>query len=261
MTDIKPYHCIEILNAMKAKGRKSSTIDQVRLLIHLIFATALENGVVQTNPVTRSVRVNGVSDLFTDTRFLTKEEEEKFLFVSQDYCHHYVYAFILQTGLRYCELTGLRWSDIDFTNRVMKIQRACYFYKDCGEFIVGEPKTKNGYRLIFLTDKALDILRKVERTGMYVFKPTKRCVYNQQIKRICKHAGIEPLSIHKLRHTFATRCIESGMKPKTLQKILGHSDITVTMNYYVHITDDEMATEMMTFQNWASGGHQMLSAQ
>ena len=77
-----------------------------------------------------------------------------------------------------------------------------------------------------------------------------------QLKRIAEKIGIEPFSIHKLRHTFATRCIESGMKPKTLQKILGHSDITVTLNYYVHITDDAMALEMAAFSRWAPDGNQ-----
>lgn len=255
MTEVKPYHLMEILNNMKIVGRKTSTIDQTRLLLHLLFAHALENGIVSTNPVTRSVRVSGTELYFDDVRFLTRSEEETFLKEAKRYNHYNVYAFILQTGLRYGELTGLKWSDIDFENRLLRVQRSCCFYKDCGEFMVGEPKTKSGYRLIYLTDRAIDILDGLDRKSEYVFTPTKRCVYNKQLRRICKRAGIEPLSIHKLRHTFATRCIESGMRPKTLQKILGHSDITITLNYYVHVADDEMALEMNRFSTWAPGGN------
>ena len=59
-----------------------------------------------------------------------------------------------------------------------------------------------------------------------------------------EHTGIKHFSMHTLRHTFATRCIEAGMKPKTLQMILGHSNIGITMNLYVHVTDDEKAKEV-----------------
>ena len=65
--------------------------------------------------------------------------------------------------------------------------------------------------------------------------------------------GVESFSMHSLRHTFATRCIEAGMKPKILQKILGHSTLSMTMDLYVHSTNDEVAREMMKFENMAYG--------
>ena len=67
---------------------------------------------------------------------------------------------------------------------------------------------------------------------------------NGQIRFYCDRIGIPRFSMHVLRHTFATRCIEDGMKPKTLQKILGHSNIGITMNLYVHITEDEKHREI-----------------
>ena len=68
--------------------------------------------------------------------------------------------------------------------------------------------------------------------------------YSRTLSYICKKNGIEPISMHSLRHTFATRCIEAGMKPKTLQTILGHSTLDMTMNKYVHTTDDEKFKEL-----------------
>ncbi len=255
VNEVKPFHCMEVLNRMKQTGKKSSTIDQTRIVMHLLFAYAVENGLTTSNPVTRSVKLSGKIVIFKDTRYLTRAEQRAFMEEAKNHKYYEQFAFILQTGLRYGELTGLKWSDIDFEKRNMRIQRSASYLEDHGEFVVGEPKSKNGYRDIYLTDEALKILVSTKQDGDFVFlsngKPIKRAIYNMQLKRICEKIGIEPFSIHKLRHTFATRCIESGMKPKTLQKILGHSDITVTLNYYVHISDNELANEMTRFSEMA----------
>ncbi len=74
--------------------------------------------------------------------------------------------------------------------------------------------------------------------------PVKNSTYDTGLFKYCDRVGIPRFSMHVLRHTFATRCIEGGMKPKTLQKILGHSNIGITMNLYVHITEDEKHREI-----------------
>ena len=74
--------------------------------------------------------------------------------------------------------------------------------------------------------------------------PVKNSTYDTGLFKYCDRVGIPHFSMHVLRHTFATRCIEGGMKPKTLQKILGHSNIGITMNLYVHITEDEKHREI-----------------
>lgn len=258
--DVKPFHCMEVLNKMKAKELKTGSIDQVRIVMHEMFAYAVENGLVSTNPVTKSVKAGGKVITFQDTRCLTKSEEEIFLKEAEHRRYYEAFAFVLQTGLRYGELTGLQWGDINIEKRSMRIQRSAAYLEDHGEFVIGPPKSSNGYRDIYLTDTAINILESLPKDSIYVFarqgKPVKRANYNMQLKRISQKLGMEPFSIHKLRHTFATRCIESGMKPKTLQKILGHSDITVTLNYYVHISDNEMMLEMKEFERWAPGGNQ-----
>ena len=260
VADVKPYHAIEVLNRMRNKDLKAGSIDQTRIVMHEMFSYAVENGLIASNPVTKSVKSGGKNEPFTDTRCLTRSEQIIFLEEARHHKYYDQFAFVLQTGLRYGELTGLQWGDISFESRTMKIQRSCSYLEDYGEFVVGKPKSRNGYREIFLTDTAMDILKRRERNSIYVFAekgiPVKRSTYNMQLKRIATKIGIEPFSIHKLRHSFATRCIESGMKPKTLQKILGHSDVTVTLNYYVHIADDQMALEMINFSKWSPDGHQ-----
>ncbi|MCM1064173.1 MAG: site-specific integrase [Eubacterium sp.] len=69
-------------------------------------------------------------------------------------------------------------------------------------------------------------------------EPTKNSAYDTSLLKLCDKAGIERFSMHVLRHTMATRCIERGVRPKTLQVILGHANADITMNRYVHVTED-----------------------
>ena len=81
------------------------------------------------------------------------------------------------------------------------------------------------------------------RTGM----PAKNSSYDTHLYKLCDDAGIKRFCMHALRHTYATRAIESGMQPKVLQKLLGHASITTTMNRYVHVTDDSMKEGVAQF--------------
>ena len=167
---------------------------------------------------------------------------------------------MLQTGLRTGELVGLKWEDIDFSKKTMNIQRSMEYRHSTGEWRGGEPKSKSGYRVVPLTDEAISILKdqkiknkKIKVIPMewneFVFlcrkgTPVKNSTYDTALSKICDKAGIPHFSMHILRHTFATRCIEAGMKPKTLQTLLGHSNIGITMNLYVHTTEEEKQREI-----------------
>ena len=191
---------------------------------------------------------------------LTIDIQKEFLEQAKGQSYENQYRFILQTGLRTGELIGLKWKDVDFENKTVKIQRSMEYRYSIGEWRVREPKSKSGYRTIPLTDEAIRILleqkeknKKIKRIPMewseYIFlcrkvEPVKNSTYDTALFKICVKAGINKFSMHVLRHTFATRCIEGGMMPKTLQKILGHSNIGITMNLYVHITEEEKQKEI-----------------
>ena len=133
------------------------------------------------------------------------------------------------------------------------------------QWIISEPKTKAGRRDIPMTEEAYMILiRQRERWkkrkvlslefGNYVFLsengiPISNSTYNSVLKKLCKQFRLRSISPHMLRHTFATRCIEAGMNPKTLQAILGHSSIKMTLDLYVHVTQDHIQKEMSEVQN------------
>lgn len=258
LSEVKPMHCQNVLNRMKDKY-KSSTIYQARITLYCIFSDAVENDVILKNPVTKSVKCNFGKEP-KKVKALTIDEQKKFLEAANGTSNYNQFAFILQTGLRTGEMIGLKWSDIDFENRVMHIQRSMEYRYKVGEWRIGEPKSKSGYRDINLTDEAVAILKnqkeKLKSLKVinmefkdFVFlcrkgEPTKNSAYDTSLLKICDKAGIDRFSMHVLRHTFATRCIEGGMRPKTLQVILGHSNVSITMNLYVHVTDDERANEL-----------------
>lgn len=258
LSDVKPMHCQNVLNQMK-DDYKTSTIYQTRIALYCMFADAVENDVILKNPVTKAVKYN-IGKEPKKVRALTIEEQKKFLEVAQGTSNYNQFAFLLQTGLRTGELIGLKWSDIDFKKKVIHIQRSMEYRYSVGEWRIGEPKSKSGYRDVPLTEEAISILKNqreklktIKVINMdfkdFVFlcrkgEPTKNSAYDTTLFKLCDKAGIERFSMHVLRHTFATRCIEADMRPKTLQVILGHSSVGITMNLYVHVTEDEKAKEV-----------------
>lgn len=258
LSDVKPMHCQNVLNQMK-DDYKTSTIYQTRIALYCMFADAVENDVILKNPVTKAVKYN-IGKEPKKVRALTIEEQKKFLEVAQGTSNYNQFAFLLQTGLRTGELIGLKWSDIDFKKKVIHIQRSMEYRYSVGEWRIGEPKSKSGYRDVPLTEEAISILKNqreklktIKVINMdfkdFVFlcrkgEPTKNSAYDTTLFKLCDKAGIDRFSMHVLRHTYATRAIEGGIRPKTLQVILGHSNVGITMNLYVHVTEDEKMKEV-----------------
>lgn len=258
LSDVKPMHCQLVLDKM-VKDYRQSTIEQTRITLGVLFRSALDNDIILSHPLKDNVRSISKKES-KKMRVLTIEEQKKFLKCSEKSSNFNQFSFILQTGLRTGEMIGLKWSDVDLKNRMLHVNRTMEYRHSVGEWRVGEPKSKSGKRCIPLTGEAVDILQKQKKKNSklkvvsleyseFVFlnrngEPTKNSAYDTCLQKLCEKNEIEHFSMHTLRHTFATRCIESGMKPKTLQMILGHANIGITMNLYVHITDDEKKKEM-----------------
>lgn len=257
LKDVKPLHCQNVLNQMSMGDYKDSTINLARITMNVLFDDAVDNGLITKNPVTKSVKVASGNEV-ASKRAMSVDEQKHFLEMAKDSSYFNQYSFVLQTGLRTGELTALKWSDVDFENRVLHVRRTMDFRNK--EWRISTTKTKNGKRDIPLTKKAIEILldlkmdkRKPNIIPMeyhdFVFlsktgKPILNSAYNMILQRICEKSGIEKFSMHELRHTFATRCIDAGMAPKALQEILGHANISTTMDIYVHVTKDSKSREI-----------------
>lgn len=259
LTEVKPIHCQKIFSDMADEGYKTTTIYQTRIALYNMLEFAKENEVIITNPCKKSVK-SDIGKPSDKKEALTIDDQRRFLAAAKGQSYEYQYRFALQTGLRTGELVGLKWEDINFERKTLTIERSMEFRYKVGEWRVGPPKSKSGYRTIPLTDEAICILKaqkEKNRKLKVIYKewadtvflcrkgqPVKNSTYDTALFKICDKAGIKRFSMHVLRHTFATRCIEGGMTAKTLQKILGHSNIGITMNLYVHITEEEKQKEI-----------------
>ena len=259
LTDVKPIHCQKIFSDMAEEGYRTSTIYQTRITLYNMLDFAKENDIIINNPCKKSVK-SDMGQPSDKKEALTIDVQKQFLEGAKGQSYENQFRFILQTGLRTGELVGLKWDDIDFENKTITISRTMEFRYKVGEWRVGPPKSKSGYRTIPLTDEAIRILKaqKEKNSKIKVInlewadqvflcrkgEPVKNSTYDTALFKICDKVGIKRFSMHVLRHTFATRCIEAGMMPKTLQKILGHSNIGITMNLYVHVTEDEKHKEI-----------------
>ena len=255
---LEPHTLQEFYNYKFREERLSpKTLRNYHMALHKCLQQAVKEHLLVYNPCDAVTLPSGEKP-----EIVVFTNDQQRALVQASYRHRYG-VFIrldLCTGLRMGELLALKWEDIDFSKKAIRIQRSMEYRYSVGEWRIGEPKSKAGYRTIPLTDETIRILTEQKEKNKNIKKiqeewyefiflsrkgePVKNSAYDTALFKICDKAKINRFSMHVLRHTFATRCIEGGMMPKTLQKILGHSNIGITMNLYVHITEDEKQKEI-----------------
>lgn len=177
-------------------------------------------------------------------KVLSKSEQKKLITVLYQQMDLYKMAVLLGmfTGLRLGELCGLKWSDIDFENKILTVNRTVQrlYVEGCEtKTILMEtpPKSMHSKREIPLSDSAVNLLMKFQNDKEYIFggdKPLEPRTLQYHFKKFLKEADLPDTNFHILRHTFSTNCIEGGTDVKSLSEILGHSDVQITLNRYVH---------------------------
>lgn len=144
--------------------------------------------------------------------------------------------------MRRSELIGLMWDDIDPVNKIIHIQRAVT--QTTGKIIIGDPKSETSNRYIPISDSLISIINLIPRKSQYVFsgnspdEPIKPHSYADKFERFMEKASrelnIPKLTPHELRHTYGTLLREKGVDIYTIQKVMGHSDVSVTADVYIH---------------------------
>lgn len=166
---------------------------------------------------------------------------------------------LVTTGIRRGELLGLKWGDFDFASRTVKVRRNVAYSSTEG-LLIGTPKTQAGVRdiplLSFVVEELLSYKASTPKHGndMFVFpadasgqSPRNPGALTHRVKRFMKSNGFPDMSPHDLRHTCATLLISAGADIKSVQEILGHTDASTTLNFYVSTDMDRLrsATERL----------------
>ena len=231
-----------------------SVIKKLYGLVNLAFRIAKEQGLVSINPLDSKKLRRPNSDKSTKrVDGLTAEEQEHFLealndFKPKDHNSDYRLQLLIElySGMRMGEINALKPEDIDFDLGVIHVQRTIATGLDNNLFINKTTKTENGVRDVPISKQLKDVLlialirMKDNPYGVVFYNhKTDKLIATQLVntffKRILNAAGIEIRGQHSLRHTFATRCIESGVPGVVLKNWLGHSDIHITLDTYAHV--------------------------
>ena len=192
---------------------------------------------------------------------LSQQEQKQFIEAIKGHKLEMLFLVALGTGLRLGELLGLKWSDIDFNTGVLTVNRTLSRVKNQTtnkyEVIEQSPKTKNSNRTIPIPNDILNKLKEHKKiqnkqrllvgegyiNNNYVFaddigKPIDDKKPGRNLKSTLAKLSIEPIKFHALRHTYATRLFEANVPPKTVQVLMGHYDISITMDIYTHVMED-----------------------
>ncbi len=264
---VKPSDAKEWAIRMKEQGMAYRSINNSKRSLKAAFYLAIQDDCVRKNPF--DFQLNTVLEDDSRERFpLTKDQEKSLLnFIQTDktYRKYYDIVFILLgTGLRVSELCGLTEKDIDFQKRVINVDHQVQYHAKTG-YHVEPPKTPSSIRQIPMGQAVQEAFMRVVAekresisvngyTGFLFLHrngtPMDVINFDSIFKRITTEyakQNNEALQItpHTLRHTFCTNMANAGMNPKALQYIMGHANITMTLNYYAHATFESAQAEFL----------------
>ena len=203
---------------------------------------AVEENLIRTNP---AVDCKLPPKKSKEMKVLTREEMQRFIIQAKYDGFLELFILELSTGMRRGEILGLQWDDLNMQSGELKISRQVVILNS--RIHISEPKTKSSVRTIILPPDIVKLLAKYKKTvnSKWLFPspvkenmPRNPSAVRKILNRTLEKAGCKHIRFHDLRHTFATRLCESGMNIKLIQDILGHSDISTTMDIYTHVTKE-----------------------
>ena len=259
-----------LIKLQQVDGRSYSSIHTIRGVLRPAFRMALEDDLIRKNPFDFELSSVIVNDSVT-REAITREQERNLLkFIKEDrhFCRYYDAIYILlNTGLRISEFCGLTKSDINFKDMTIRVERQLQRGSDM-QYIIEKPKTECGNRFVPMTTEVADCFKNIIKNretpkvepmidgvvGFLCLDKNDMPMVSLHWEKYMQHIREKYNSIYKIqmprvtphvcRHTFCSKMAKSGMNPKTLQYIMGHSDISVTLNVYTHVSVDDAKEEM-----------------
>lgn len=263
LKDLRATHLQKYYNDLIDKDKKpTSTIKGLNTRLKPCLAEAEKQGYIQKNycKLVTLPKDNTTREI----KVLTPEQQKSFIAALVAHELEMLFLTALGTGLRLGEILGLKWSDIDFNTGTLTVNRTLQRVTEIdrngnrkSKVIEQVPKTKNSIRTIPIPNNILTKLKdhKIQQSknklqlgelysnNDYVFcdnlgYPIDDTRPNRNLKSLLTKLNIEPLKFHGLRHTYATRLFEAGVPPKTVQVLMGHYDISITLDIYTHVMEN-----------------------
>lgn len=222
----------------------ASFSDSTEKSIYCVLNQILDYGEVNCNMQKINLRRKGTRKKKETVQTLNLTEQTKLIrFLYQDMDIYKMGILLcLSTGLRLGEICALKWEDIDLELKILYVNSTVQRISVTGsgaktKLVEGMPKTECSKREIPLSRELAELLLQFQSPTKYLLngeKPMEPRTYQNKFKSYLKQAGLEDTNFHILRHTFATNCIDNGADVKSISEVLGHSDVKITLNRYVH---------------------------
>ncbi len=260
-----------LIKLQQVDGRGYSSIHSIRGVLRPAFQMAVDDDLIRKNPFGFELASVIVNDSVTREAITRKQERELLKFIKEDkhFCRYYDAIYILfNTGLRISEFCGLTFSDLEFDQKRIKVDHQLQRTSQM-KYVVGAPKTESGIRYVPMSEEVVACFRRilanrvapktepmVDGYAGFLFldknnKPMVALHWEKYLEHIIEKYNkiyriqMPKVTPHVCRHTFCSNMAKSGMNPKTLQYIMGHSDISVTLNVYTHVQFDDAQAELI----------------
>ena len=265
---------LELVKLQKEDGRSYSSIQSIRGVLRPAFEQTVEDDYIRKNPFSFELAKVVINDSVT-REAITREQMRTFLeFVRTDkhYCQYYdAMCILFHTGLRISEFVELTVSDLDMKERTIRVDHQLQ-RKSNGMKYIESTKTEAGTRTLPMEENVYDCFQRILAnrkppavepvidgySGFLFFDKDDRPMAAMHWEKYFKHAvekynkiykkELPKITPHVCRHTYCTNKAKSGMNPKTLQYLMGHSDISVTMNTYTHLGLQDAWEELQRLQ-------------
>jgi len=244
--DIREEDVQGLVNRKLESGLSQKTVRDILVVLKMIMRYGAKYGLLPSHQIDVIFPTDRDKH---DLEVLTLAHQRQLMsFVKDHFTFLNLGIYIcLSAGLRIGEVCALQWDDMDIASGVIRVNKTIQrIYLVDGEeknteLIIDKPKTKNSIREVPMTKDLLALVRplkKIVRNDFYVLTnaatPTEPRTYRSYFNKLQQQLGLPKMRFHGLRHSFATRCIESKCDYKTVSVLLGHSNISTTLNLYVH---------------------------
>lgn len=258
----------EMISQLKQKELSYSSIKKAYEAINECCKYAIIRGDLQKNPCTGVTLPKNLKHQDGDIKFYTEKQVESLLQQAtikynngkNKYRLGYGIQLLLYTGLRIGEALALTWEDVDIQNKTIKVNKNLKQVKNRDDdqsvykiIIQNSTKTNSGTRIIPLNNKSIEALKQIKKiTGQYKYVFSTETGNNvsartcdRMFRKIQENCGFKEIyGVHALRHTFASLLFKKGVDVKTVSEILGHKDVSVTYNTYIHLIQEQKVSAM-----------------